>query len=197
MKTYIFFRTFFRCFFSLFYRWQVIGNEHIPKEGPVILCANHISNLDPPLLGAPLERQVHFMAKEELFRIPVLSYIITKFGAFPVRRGAGDRAAIRTTLRVLEDGRVLGIFPEGSRSKTGKLKKGQPGAAMFALKSGAQVVPVAIIGPYRLFRSIKIVYGKPLDLSRFKKEKPNSDTLRELTDFIMQEIQRLMDQHKS
>ncbi|UFJ42805.1 1-acyl-sn-glycerol-3-phosphate acyltransferase [Brevibacillus humidisoli] len=197
MKYYILFRTFFRWLFSVFYRWQVIGAEHIPKKGPVILCANHISNLDPPLLGSGIERQVHFMAKEELFRIPILSFLITQFGAFPVRRGAGDRAAIRATLEVLQQGKILGIFPEGSRSKTGQLKPGQPGAAMFALRSEAQVVPVAIIGPFRLFRPVKIVYGQPIDLSRFRQGKSNSNTLREVTELIMQQIQQLIDQNKS
>ncbi|WP_126427341.1 lysophospholipid acyltransferase family protein [Brevibacillus marinus] len=197
MKSYIFFRRFFRWFFSVFFRWQVAGTEHIPKEGPVILCANHISNWDPPLLGAPLERKVHFMAKEELFRVPILSYFITLFGAYPVRRGAGDRAAIRATLEILQNGHVVGMFPEGSRSKTGQLKPGQPGVALFALKSDAQVVPAAIIGPYRLFRPVKVIYGKPLDLSRFKQGKPDSGTLREATDFIMQHIQQLIEANKS
>lgn len=196
MKSYIFFRRFFRCFFSVVFRWQVAGTEHIPKEGPVILCANHTSNWDPPLLGAPLERKVHFMAKEELFRVPILSYFITLFGAYPVRRGAGDRAAIRSTLEILRNGHVVGLFPEGSRSKTGQLQPGQPGVALFALKSDAQVVPAAIIGSFRLFRPVKVIYGKPLDLSRFKQGKPDSQTLREATDFIMQHIQQLIDENK-
>ncbi|MDA5106892.1 MULTISPECIES: lysophospholipid acyltransferase family protein [Brevibacillus] len=197
MSTYRFFRGLFRAIFSIVFRWQVIGAEHIPKEGPVILCANHISLWDPPLLGAGIDRPVHFMAKEELFRIPVLSYFITKFGAFPVKRGAGDRAAIRTALKLLEDGKIFGIFPEGTRSKTGKLGPGMPGAAMFALKSEAVVIPVAIVGPYRWFRPVKIVYGAPIDLSAQRTAKPGSDTLKETTDLIMSHIQSLLDQHRS
>lgn len=197
MKLYRLFRSFFRAIFSFAYRWQVIGREHIPKEGPVILCANHISLWDPPLLGSGIERQVCFMAKEELFRIPVLSWFITQFGAFPVKRGAGDRAAIRSTLHILEQGKILGIFPEGSRSKTGQIGQGQGGAAMFALKSQAEVVPVAIIGPYRLFRPITIVYGKPLDLSAYREAKTNSETLKSVTELIMAEIRSLHEQHRS
>ncbi|MFD2371795.1 lysophospholipid acyltransferase family protein [Brevibacillus sp. GCM10020057] len=196
MSYYRTFRSFFRIIFSLVFRWQVIGREHIPKEGPVILCANHISLWDPPLLGSGIERMVNFMAKEELFRIPVLSFLITKFGAFPVKRGAGDRAAIRTTLKLLEDGKVLGIFPEGTRSKTGELGEGMPGTAMFALKSQATVIPVAIIGPYRLFRPIKIVYGEPIDLTQLREAKPSADTLKQTTDLIMQRIRELHDQHR-
>ncbi|WP_400163808.1 lysophospholipid acyltransferase family protein [Brevibacillus sp. TJ4] len=197
MKLYRLFRSFFRAIFSFAYRWQVIGREHIPKEGPVILCANHISLWDPPLLGSGIERQVCFMAKEELFRIPVLSWFITQFGAFPVKRGAGDRAAIRSTLHILEQGKVLGIFPEGSRSKTGQIRQGQGGAAMFALKSQAEVVPVAIIGPYRLFRPITIIYGKPIDLSAYREAKTNSETVKSVTELIMAEIRSLHEQHRS
>jgi 1-acyl-sn-glycerol-3-phosphate acyltransferase len=191
------FRGFFRIIFSLVYRWQVIGREHIPKEGPVILCCNHISLWDPPLLGSGIERQVHFMAKEELFRIPVISFLITKFGALPVKRGAGDRAAIRSTLKLLEDGKIFGIFPEGTRSKTGEIGPGMTGVAMFALKSEAMVIPVAIIGPYRLFRPIQIVYGKPIDLSKLREEKTGSETLKETSDLIMAHIKKLHDEYRS
>ncbi|WP_429840945.1 lysophospholipid acyltransferase family protein [Brevibacillus sp. FIR094] len=197
MSYYRLFRGFFRIIFSLVYRWQVIGREHIPKEGPVILCANHISLWDPPLLGSGIERQVHFMAKEELFKIPIISFLITKFGAFPVKRGAGDRAAIRTTLKLLEDGKIFGIFPEGTRSKTGEPGEAMSGVAMFALKSEAAVIPVAIIGPYRPFRSIKIVYGKPIDLTQLREVKSSADTLKEASDLIMEHIKQLRNQHLS
>lgn len=190
------FRGMFRRIFSFCFRWQVVGAEHIPKEGPVILCANHISLLDPPLLGSGIERQVHFMAKEELFRIPVLSFLIRKFGAFPVKRGASDRASIRTALSLLEDGKIFGIFPEGTRSKTGELGPGLPGVALFALKSQAAVIPVAILGPYRLFKPIKIVYGQPIDMSELRAKKSGSDTLKEATDLIMSHIQQLLNQHR-
>jgi len=189
------FRGFFRIIFSLVFRWQVIGREHIPKEGPVILCANHISLWDPPLLGSGIERQVNFMAKEELFRIPGLNFLLVKFGAFPVKRGAGDRAAIRATLKLLEEGKIFGIFPEGTRSKTGEVGEGMPGVAMFALKSEADVIPVAIIGPYRMFRPIKIVYGKPIDLTQLREAKTGSDTLKGTSDLIMAHIKELRSQH--
>lgn len=197
MSYYRTFRGFFRIIFSLVYRWQVIGREHIPKEGPVILCANHISLWDPPLLGSGIERMVNFMAKEELFRIPVIGFLIRKFGAFPVKRGAGDRAAIRATLKLLEDGKILGIFPEGTRSRTGEVGEGMPGTAMFALKSQAQVIPVAIIGPYRMFRPIKIVYGEPIDLTQLREAKSSADTMKQTSDLIMQHIRKLRDQHRS
>lgn len=197
MRLYRLFRVVFRGIFSFIFRWQVIGREHIPKEGPVILCANHRSLWDPPLLGAPVDRQVCFMAKEELFRIPVISYFITRFGAFPVKRGAGDRAAIRATLKILEEGKILGIFPEGRRSKTGEIGPGKPGAAMFALKSNAQVIPVAIIGNYRFFQRMTIVFGKPIDMSPYREGKIDSNTLKIVTDKIMDEIKALYEHYRS
>lgn len=197
MKLYRFFRGIFRLIFSIIFRWQVIGSEHIPKEGAVILCSNHISLWDPPAVGCGIERQVHFMAKEELFRIPVVSYFITKFGAYPVKRGAGDRSAIRSTFKLLEEGKILGIFPEGTRSKTGELGQGMPGTAIFALRSNATVIPVAIIGPYKVFGKLKIVYGAPLDLSAQRARKADNETIRETTELIMHSIKALMDQYKS
>lgn len=195
MTYYRVFRAFFRFIYKFFFRWHVIGADNIPKEGPVILCANHISLWDPPLLGSGIERQVHFMAKEELFRIPVISFLLTKFGALPVKRGAGDRGAIRATLKLLEDGKIFGIFPEGTRSKTGELGPGLSGVAMFGLKSEAAVIPVAIIGPYRLFKPVTIIYGTPIDLSEQRERKGNSETLKETTEIIMKHIQALIDQY--
>lgn len=183
--------------FRIFYPWRVIGRENIPAEGPVIICSNHISNWDPPLLGSPLTRQVHFMAKDDLFKIPVLNWLITQFGAFPVKRGGGDRAAIRATLDLLKNGKILGIFPEGTRSKNGQLGEGKSGTALFALRSDAVVIPVAIIGPYKLFRPVTIVYGKPVDLTAYKSRKDTSDAVADATLHIMREIQQLIDLHKA
>lgn len=137
------------------------------------------------------------MAKEELFRIPVLSYLLPRFGAVPVKRGAGDRAAIRATLKLLEDGEILGIFPEGTRSKTGEVGQGMSGVSMFALKSEASVVPVAIVGPYRLFRPVTIVYGQPLDLTEQRAQKADAELLKTTTDLIMDSIKALLHSYKS
>ncbi|WP_134683278.1 lysophospholipid acyltransferase family protein [Brevibacillus migulae] len=196
MKLYRFFRGCFRLLFSTIYRWRVIGAENIPTEGAVILCSNHISLLDPPLVGSGIERQVHFMAKEELFRIPVIGYLITQFGAFPVKRGAGDRSAIRNTLKLLEEGKIFGIFPEGTRSTTGEVGEGLSGASMFALKSDASVIPVGIVGPYKPFRPITIIYGKPIDLSAQRAVKADSELMKETTELIMQSIKELIRPYK-
>jgi 1-acyl-sn-glycerol-3-phosphate acyltransferase len=187
------FRSLFRLFFKFVYRWQIEGQENVPSNGAVVICSNHLSLLDPPLLGASMTRKVFFMAKEELFHIPVISFLIRRFGAFPVKRGAGDRSALRMALEVLQRGDVLGIFPEGTRSKTGRLGKPQPGVALFALRGNAVVVPVAILGPYCFFRPIRIVYGKPMDLSAYREAKITSALLDEVSEKIMNEIRSLME----
>jgi 1-acyl-sn-glycerol-3-phosphate acyltransferase len=190
-------RSTFRGIMSIFYRWQVIGAENVPAEGPVLVCSNHISNWDPIVVGSGFtHRMVHFLAKESLFKVPVLSWIVRDFGAFPIKRGAGDRGAIRAALAILSEGKAMGIFPEGTRQKTGKLGEAQPGAAMFALRSGAAVVPAAIIGPYKMFtRRLVVVYGKPIDLSAYAGQKHTVETTREVSDLIMKNIADLIAEH--
>ena len=171
------------------FRIKVEGLEHFPKEGGVLLCTNHISNLDPPVVGVTAPRKVLFMAKAELFNVPVLKQLLTNFGTFPVKRGGGDREAIRAGLKVLKEGHVLGLFPEGTRSKDGKLGKGQAGAGFFALRSTAAVVPCAIIGPYKTFRTLRVVYGKPINMEEYREKKINAE---EMTSIIMEEINKLL-----
>ncbi|MBP1988913.1 lysophospholipid acyltransferase family protein [Paenibacillus eucommiae] len=174
-------RFLFRLFFYTLFRLKVIGKENVPAEGPVILCGNHTSLLDPPILGTPLERKVHFMAKAELFQVPVLGFLISRVGAFPVKRGGVSKESIRLAISLLKEGSVMGIFPEGTRSNAGGM--GKKGAASLALKSDAVVIPVAIIGTYSLFRRMTIVYGKPVDLSEFAAG--TSEDLEKATDAIM------------
>src|SRR5690606_36105901 len=150
--------------FKTMYRIEVTGKNNIPKNGPVIICSNHISNLDPPIVGITCPRDIYFMAKDELFRKKFLGWLLRKLHAFPVNRGGQDRQALREGLKVLKDNHTLGLFPEGTRSKTGKLGKGLAGAGFFALRSNATVIPCAISGEYKRFKKVKVSYGKPIDL---------------------------------
>ncbi|ALC90101.1 acyl-phosphate glycerol 3-phosphate acyltransferase [Bacillus sp. FJAT-18017] len=175
------------------YRYEIIGQENVPKDGGVLLCSNHIENFDPLLVGITTKRPVHFMAKEEIFKVPVLKNVVLMCNAFPVKRGMSDREALRKGLNVLKEGKVLGLFPEGTRSKTGELGKGLAGAGFFALRSSAHVVPCAIIGPYKAFSKLKVVYGKPIDMEKVRMEKASADVVTEL---IMSEIRKLIDEHK-
>lgn len=167
--------------------------EKIPATGPVIVSCNHIHNLDPPLVGTALTRQVRFMAKEELFRIPVISFLIRRFGAFPVSRGAGDKKALKTALAILDEGALLGLFPEGTRSKTGELGQAHTGAAYIALKSDAVLIPAAITGSYRPFSKLILRFGDPIDLTSYREGRINSQTVREVTERMMEEIRSLME----
>jgi len=185
-------KAFFTVIFAVFYRWDVRGRENVPREGPVLLCANHFDWWDPLLVGTAASRPVFFMAKEELFRYPVLGTLLPKVGAFPVRRGTPDRRALRAALELLAQGQVVGIFPEGTRSRDGRLLPAQPGAAMLAVRSRAPVVPVAIAGPYRLFRPIRVRFGEPFELTEYYDRRLSNDALLEAGARIMERIRRLL-----
>ena len=152
---------------QIWLRIDVIGLENIPNTGSVVLASNHVSLLDPPLIGSLVDRKVHFMAKDELFKNSITNYVFTKLGAFPVKRGCADRNAIKKALDILAENKILAIFPEGTRSKNGSLSPLEAGAMMIAVKSKSTVVPVAIKGPEKLsftnlFPKVKIIFGKPL-----------------------------------
>ncbi|MFB1080808.1 lysophospholipid acyltransferase family protein [Jeotgalibacillus sp. JSM ZJ347] len=175
------------------YRIRIVGKEHIPKDGGVLICANHINVLDPPVVGITSPRPVSFMAKEELFKMPVLKKLLPNLNAFPVKRGMSDREALRKGLSQLKEGHVVGLFPEGTRSKDGEIGKGLAGAGFFALRSDAAVVPCAIIGPYKLTKRLKVVYGKPINMAELKERKASAV---EVTEIIMNEIKTLSDNHR-
>lgn len=187
-------RSVVRAILQPIYRFEVIGHENIPKEGGVLICSNHISNLDPPVVGVTAApRQVHFMAKAELFNVPILGPLVRSFGTFPVKRGLSDREALRVSLKILKDGKILGLFPEGTRSVNGELGKGMSGAGFFALRSDAAVVPCAIIGPYKSFRRLKVVYGKPIHMDELRENKASTA---DVTEVIMSEIGNLIEKNK-
>jgi 1-acyl-sn-glycerol-3-phosphate acyltransferase len=179
--------------FKPWYRVEVLGLEHFPKEGGVLLCTNHIHNFDPLIVGISAPRPVHFMAKEEIFNVPVLGNIVRNCNAFPVKRGMGDREALRTGLKVLKEGNVFGLFPEGTRSKTGEIGKGLSGAGFFALRTEAVVLPCAIIGPYKSLSKLRIVFGKPIDMEEMRSSKASAEIVTEL---IMSEIHKLIKEQR-
>jgi 1-acyl-sn-glycerol-3-phosphate acyltransferase len=156
--------------FTRLFRMQITGLEHLPATGGVVLASNHLSNLDPLLLGIVCPRQVHFMAKAEIWKVPLVGSLVGALGAFPVQRGAADRHAIEEALRVLSAGAVLGIFPEGHRSSDGRLGQPQAGVSLFSMRKGVTTVPVALIGTDLIVHHkrphlprITIAFGAPLD----------------------------------
>jgi 1-acyl-sn-glycerol-3-phosphate acyltransferase len=167
-------KTLSRAICRFFGWWSVTGRENVPRKGGVLLCGNHTSYIDPPALGAGCPRPVHFMAKEPLFRVPMLGFLIKRVGAFPVRQHMADRAALRMAIELLQKGECVGMFPEGTRNLTSEtLMPPEPGVGLIALRAGVPVIPVALIDTAKLlpphsiffrFARIKVVYGPPVAL---------------------------------
>jgi 1-acyl-sn-glycerol-3-phosphate acyltransferase len=156
-----------RAAFLTAWRMRIIGQERVPLSGPLIVAANHVSNLDPPVLGAALPRPIYYMAKAELFRIPVLGPLIAQLRAFPVERSKGDISAIRRAVEVLKMGAALGIFPEGGRNRDGH-NRIHSGVALLASLTGAPVLPVYIGGTTERFARITVVFGEPMRFTGVK-----------------------------
>ncbi|MDB5040527.1 MAG: plsC [Candidatus Eremiobacteraeota bacterium] len=177
-------------FARLTFRYRVIGAEKVPRTGGLLVVANHISNLDPPLLGVAVPRPISYMAKKELFAMPVLKQLLPRLNAFPVDRQAGGTAALRASLRMLKEGRCVGIFPEGGRNVTGTNEE-KAGAAFLAAASGAPIVPAAIVGTRKLrpFGRVTVVFGDPFTVER-NRQSDEGDLEKKATE-IMQRIREL------
>ncbi|MCL2378990.1 MAG: 1-acyl-sn-glycerol-3-phosphate acyltransferase [Defluviitaleaceae bacterium] len=172
-----------------FFRFEVTGREHIPKAGAVILCCNHIHLLDCLLLAVFVKRQVFFMAKIELFRVPLLGRLLRRLGAFPVDRGTTDLKAYRHTMELLKNEKALGIFSQGTRTQDFDNVKG--GVGVFALKSGAPVVPVGISGTYRIFSKMRLRFGPPISMEQYQGRKVKSDLIEEVMADVMGKVSAL------
>ena len=192
-------RAIVRVLLKLLTRCQVKGRENIPSQGPLLIIANHLSLADPPLLGVSLGRKVIFMAKKELFHFRVIGYFIGSLGAFSVHRGQLDRKAMRQAYQVLADGLTLVMFPEGTRSRSGRLRPAFPGPALIAMRSGAPILPVGIIGTEKirgvtwLLRrpQITVNIGSPFYLPPVSSRLTKAE-LAELTNSIMGHIAELL-----
>ena len=186
----------------LLFRLEVHGREQVPAAGPLLLVSNHVSLLDPPIVGGASPRDLHFMAKEELFGIPLLGWLIRRLNARPVKRDGSDGRALKTALRLLREGRALLVFPEGTRGVEGRLGEGKPGAGMLAVMSGAPVVPVHVSGSGRALPAGRVVprpakvrvrFGPPLHFKAAGAEE-RKERYREATREMMRAIAQLRDQ---
>lgn len=180
-----------------FVKIEVENIEKLPKEGSVLLASNHLSNWDPVILAISLPRKLHFMAKEELFKIFVLGSIMRNVGTFPVKRGAADRNAIREAIKVLNDNKVLCIFPEGTRSNPGKLLPFQPGVALIAHKANAPLIPLGLSGTNNILVKglrvkVKLVIGDPIFPSQLAEGKINSQQIEEITGILQNKVSDLL-----
>ncbi len=148
--------------FRLFYKINIEKPLQLDENQGYIICSNHIHLFDPVLIACFTNRQIHYMCKKEAFDNKPLGFILKKIGTFPVDREKPDMASIRTAVNILKDKKVLGIFPEGTRSKDGKLGKFKNGAALIALKGDTPIIPVKIETSYKLFSKIKLTFGNPI-----------------------------------
>ncbi|KGG04103.1 1-acyl-sn-glycerol-3-phosphate acyltransferase [Prochlorococcus marinus str. MIT 9321] len=157
--------------YKFVFKGHLIGRENIPKKDSFIMVSNHGSLLDPPFLGHALGRNISFMAKAELFKIPFLGFIIKACGGYPVKRGIADKNAIKNACKKLSNDNCIGIFIDGTRQKNGRVNKPKQGAALLAFKNQKLLLPVAIVNSHRLIRfkffiplfsKIVIKVGKPV-----------------------------------
>lgn len=186
----------------IIFPFKAIGRENIPQtpgQPPLILCCNHISEIDPVFLEMCQKRHVYFMAKEEIFKNRLSAWLFGKqLGAFPVKRGAGDTGALDTARAIVGDGRLLGIFPEGTRSRDGQLGRAKSGAALIAAQTGASILPVAIVTKnqkVKPFRRSRIVFGQPLTPAELHLDSPEHPDLRFASRLIMEKIGDMIAQY--
>lgn len=179
---------------SLIYKIELIGRENVPDKGAAILCSNHIHDLDMFFISTRIKRLIRYMAKEELFEIPVLGPLIRYAGAFPVKRGKADVGAIKTALKLLDEGHIVGIFPQGTRTR-GKNKNEitiKRGAVMIAINAGVPIIPVGIDATYKPFTRVRVVFGKPFYLDIDKDKKYSSEEMNQIALDIMDKVYELV-----
>jgi 1-acyl-sn-glycerol-3-phosphate acyltransferase len=197
---------FFRAVFGGYFRWDVYNPERVPLTGPVILASNHASYIDPPLVGAGVRRQISFLARDNIFHVPILAAILRSWEVVPVDRDGGTGRGLKQILQRLEQGGAIILFPEGTRSRHGELNPARSGIGLTVIKSGAPVVPARVFGTHEAFgphhrvprpRRVAVKYGKPLMFEALRGEAATCSKQRvkeiyqQVADEIIAEIARL------
>jgi 1-acyl-sn-glycerol-3-phosphate acyltransferase len=177
----------FRTIFSVYFRWKTYCHERVPLTGPVILASSHASFLDPPLVGVAIHRTINYLARESLFRFPIMGWVLRSWSCVPVNREGGGAAGLRAILDRLHRGGAILLFPEGTRSRDGKLQPARAGVGLTVIKSDAPVIPVRVFGTYEAYGrhihiprpySIAVKYGRPLDFTALRAEAATCDRQR-------------------
>jgi 1-acyl-sn-glycerol-3-phosphate acyltransferase len=196
----------FRLLFSTYFRWRYYNPERVPLSGPVILASNHASFLDPPLVGSALPRPLCFMARDTLFRFPVIRNVLRAWNAVPVDREGGGAAGLRMILGALDHDQAVIVFPEGTRTRDGHFRKARSGIGLIVLKTEAPVIPVRVFGTFEAYGrhtrwprpcSVGVKYGQPLRFEALRKEARTCDKTRlkqiyqQIADEIMASIAAL------
>ncbi|MCS7049816.1 MAG: 1-acyl-sn-glycerol-3-phosphate acyltransferase, partial [Verrucomicrobiae bacterium] len=196
---YRFGRFLFRTYFRLYHRGRVVGAENVPATGPCVLAGNHVSFLDPPFFGLACRREMYFLARDTLFRWRPMGWLLRSWNCVPVRREGGDLAAMRTVLRLLEQGQAVLIFPEGTRSRDGRLQEARPGIGMIVARARVPVVPMRIFGTERALPrdrwwprpvGVTVVIGKPFEFPAPAGETAHGSQGKELYREIGREVMR-------
>ena len=191
--------------FKMLYRVERIDLNKIPKKGKFILCSNHISYLDPVIIGAYIPRYIYFMAKKELYNTKFLGSLVTFLNAFPVKRRTLDRKTISISFDVLKGGNILGLFPEGTRSTDGILRKGKKGMGFIAAYSKTSIIPVAISGANKIvqkprkrifFPKIKLIAGDVINIEDILKKHNKKEAIQIIVEKTMDEIGKVYNKIK-
>ncbi len=176
---------------------KVYGEEHIPAKGPFIIVCNHASYFDPPLVGTAVRHHlIHFMAKEELFRNPFMNWFLRYVHTFPVRRGRIDKEAVIQAFRVVKNGGVLGIFPEGTRKQQGILGKFHDGFAGIAIRAGVPVLPAAVVNSRTLPKKrgpVQVIFGELVNPPENKRA--DKETIRQFSEEIREIVLAMLNRH--
>ena len=181
-----------RLWFAIMFKVEIKGKENVPAEGNAIICCNHYSNYDPFAAAIYLDRLPRYIGKKELFENKILAYLLKEVRVFPLdRKAAMDMKAVKTGLKVLKDGEILGIFAEGPRVKEGEYVDAKGGVALFGMKGNANVIPCAISGKYKFRNKITVEYGAPLALDEFRGQKLTAEVMSEITDVIMGKVEEM------
>ncbi len=180
-----------KLYYRIMFRVDIQGEENIPTEGGAVLCCNHMSNYDPLTMAAFTKRPVRYIAKKELFSKKLFAKIMYGLGAFPVDRTTTDMKALKTAIQLLKNGEMLGIFAEGTRVKEGEAKAAKAGVALFALKGGAPIVPVAVSSTHKFRAVVHIRYGKPIYLQEYQGKKVTTEMMEEITEKVMQKVREM------
>ena len=196
----------FRALYRFYFRWRVYNPERVPLQGPVILAANHASFLDPPLVGAGVKRGINYLARESLFRFPVLGWILHRWQVVPVDREGGGAKGLKAILERLLDGGAIILFPEGTRTRDGNLQPARSGIGLTVIKSEAPVVPVRVFGTFEAFgrhmkfprpHRVAVKYGQPMPFDQLRSEakvcskQRLKEIYQEVADAIMSAIAKL------
>ena len=180
---------------KIVYRVKIIGKENVPKKGAVLFCGNHRTYLDPPLITVTAGRKMSFMAKEELKNNLGIRFLCYIFDGIWLKRDSKDISSLKAAMKILKNNGCIGIFPEGTRNgmekNDGKLKNG---AAYMAIKTGAKIVPIGIQGEAKPFTQNAIIYGKPIDCSKYLGQKVEKETEEKITEELKNQIIMLTNQ---